>query len=90
MQGVVHKSANQCHKNFRMEVVSTDKGPLRRIIREAILIKDALEGEKAVVDSVKQEIDIEIKKKIKLLNSKREFHLPTLGSSQPNNIANLL
>merc|ERR1712082_65573 len=36
-------------QGFQMEVVSRDKGPLRRVLREAIRIRDVLDGEEVVV-----------------------------------------
>ena len=87
-KGVTYISSN-CHLNFRMEVTAKDKGPLRRIIREAVLIKNAIEGEKVTVKVTKEDLEHEIQKKIELLNSKREFHLPTL-STNATSISSLL
>ena len=88
-KGVVHRGAN-CNKNFRMNVVSRDKGALRRIIREAVLIKNAIEGETVKINKVEEEISKDIIRKVMLLNGKREFNLPTLCSNQPTNISRLM
>ena len=60
---------------YGMEVEPRDKDPMRRILREAIRIKKALGGEKMVINGFegkKKEVNI------KLLNSKREFYLPSI------------
>ena len=69
-----------------MEVGCKDKDPMRRILREAIRIKDAMEGEEYKTRVVEEGIEKEIKAKLRLLNSKREFHLPTLGAPKVRNI----
>ena len=68
--------------NFEMEVVGIDKDPLRRIIREAIRIKDDSTEEQKRITIRVNEIEKEITCRLRLLNSKREFHLPKMGSSQ--------
>ena len=69
---------------FRMEVVGRDKCPLRRVLREAVRIKDALEFGEVKVATPEEEIEEEIRRKINLLNSKREFYLPVIGSNTQN------
>ena len=69
---------------FRMEVVGRDKCPLRRVLREAVRIKDALEFGEVKVATPGEEIEEEIRRKINLLNSKREFYLPVIGSNTQN------
>ena len=83
---------NSGHEMFQMEVVSSDTDPLRRILREAIRIKDVIEGEEMVIKEKDPEdmLDQEIRAKLRILNSKREFHLPTLGAAQVNNVSNML
>ena len=63
--------------DYRMSLHSTHRDSLRRVIREAVRIKDVKENgmeiEKVVIDDIEKEISI----KLKLLNSKKnEFHLP--------------
>ena len=75
---------------FKMDVVSKDRDPLRRILREAIRIRDVHEGEDLEVRTVENGIEKEIKARLMLLNSKREFHLPNLGAARVANIADNL
>jgi len=60
-------------EGHRVDVTSTDKDPFRRIIREALTIKDVIDGESK--ELVTNFGDQEHKKsfKVGLLNSKREF-----------------
>ena len=85
----LHKGAN-CFKNFHMEVTSCDKDPLRRILREAIAIKDACEGEKMTIRMFKDDVEGEVQAKVMLLNSKREIHLPTLATGSVSSISSQL
>ena len=72
---------------FKMEIIAKDRDPLRRILREAIRIRDVIEGEEIEIKKVNQDnLEEEIRVKLSLLNSKREFHLPTLGAYRANNI----
>ena len=60
---------------YGMKVEPRDKDSMRRILREAIRIKKALGGERMIIegsDGGRKEA------KIKLLNSKREFYLPSI------------
>ena len=60
---------------FGVQVEKRDKDAMRRILREAIRIMKALGGEKMTVErdeGQKKEVGI------KLLNSKREFFLPSI------------
>ena len=83
--------------DFKMVVTSLDKDPLRRISREAIRIRDSLEGEEIIIEFPKDDLTKAKKDKIKtdpkatvsLLNSKREFFLPRLGGGVTN-IGNML
>ena len=43
---------------FRMEIIGRDKDPLRRVLREAVRIKGALEGEEFKVTTIEEEIEI--------------------------------
>ena len=73
---------------FEMKVVSKDRDPLRRILREALRIRDVMEGEQIkIMRTTHENIEEEIKVKLQLLNSKREFHLPILGSMKTASIA---
>ena len=79
---------------FKMIVSKPDKGPLRRILREAVRIRTGLEGEEIKIkidqseEEVTRSISREIKMRVHLLNSKREFHLPVMAASRVANITN--
>ena len=77
-------------ESFRMDVVSKDEDSLRRILREAVRIKDVLEGEEVEVKTMEEGVEREIKAKLAILNSKREFHLPTLGASRVRGVVDNL
>ena len=88
-QGEKYKNRDS-YKNYRMELTGIDRGPLRRVLREAIAIKDNLEGLRTKISVLKNDIEKEIAVKIQLMNSKREFHLPVLGSAQVSSISSQL
>ena len=61
-----------------MTLKATDKCPLRRVVREAVRLKDLKEQETVKVTLMVEDVEKEIMVKIKLLNSKKnEYHLPT-------------
>ena len=72
--------------DYRMEVVGQDKDPMRRIIREAIRIKDA--------DKEVSEVAVEVENhdggdrtevemvKVSLMNDKKEWFLPRIIAVQ--------
>ena len=75
--------------DFKMEVVALDKDPMRRIIREALRIKDADRGVSEVDVEVEQSVDggATIKKvvekvKVSLMNDKKELFLPRIIAVQ--------
>jgi len=80
-----HPEANHDPNHFQMEMTSTDKDPLRHIIQEAILIKHSIDGDKEKIkihkgDNMEKEIEVPVK----LINSKREFFLPTINGTGTN------
>ena len=75
-------------EDFEMKVLKTYKDPLRRVIREAVKIKDVKECEEETVSVTVGDVETEIRYKVKLLNSKLiEFHLPTSVAHDVQGIA---
>ena len=70
-----------------MTVKSTEKCSLRRVVREAVRLKDLKENETRKVSLTVKDIEKEIEVKIKLLNTKNEYHLPTTISGGIHGLA---
>ena len=71
-----------CQEDYEMVIISKDKDVMRRLLREAIRIKRAVDGKEEVM-RVKlrvqgQEEETEIKVPILLLNSHTEWYMPRL------------
>ena len=56
------------------------RDPLHRIVREGVLIKKVLDGEKARLEIENKEVDVPIV----LLNSKREWFKPNIMAGVQN------
>ena len=77
--------------DFIMEVIKSDRCPLRRVLREAVRIRDGMEEEDIKLNDQEEDIEgaisREIEARIELLNSKREFYLPVIGASRLAGVA---
>ena len=74
----LRKPSDGTFEDVRMIIEATDRCPLRRVLREAIKIKDVKEKEEEIQKVVVNNIEKEIRYKLKLLNTKtNEFYLPT-------------
>ena len=62
-------------EDFRMELCKVDRDPMRRVLREAIRIKRAGDGEVIEIPDADGKMT---KVKITLLNDKREWFCPTI------------
>ena len=62
-------------EDFRMELCKVDRDPMRRVLREAIRIKRAGDGEVMEIPDADGKMT---KVKITLLNDKREWFCPTI------------
>ena len=62
-------------EDFRMELCKADSNPMRRVLREAIRIKRAGDGEVMEIPDADGKMT---KVKITLLNDKREWFCPTI------------
>lgn len=65
---------------FKVEISGRDKDPLRRILREAIKIRSVLDGEVLEITENTENGELKVNAKLELLNSKREWFLPTVIS----------
>ena len=83
-----HLSSNHREENisipidrlFRVHISGRDRDPMRRVLREAVKIRSALDGEKVDVavetngEGEEQKVDVEIN----LLNTKNEWFQPNI------------
>ena len=61
-----------------MILLKSDKDSLRRVLREAVKIKDVKENDRETATFTVEDIEKEITFRLKLLNSKKnEYYLPT-------------
>ena len=75
---------NEIRNKVQMELENVDNKPLNRILREAIRIRDTLEGETTNIKwknpiTGKEELN---KANVKLINTKREFNMPVLSKGK--------
>ena len=69
---------NLSTKYFEMNITAVDKDPLRRIVREAVKIRETINGEEVKITVKKEDQEDEVSRKITLINGKREYFLPTI------------
>ena len=70
--------------NYRMAIEAVDNKPLNRIVRKGIRIKNTIDGEirKIQIQDPRTGVKKMIKVKLKLMNSKTEFHMPKIKSGK--------
>ena len=71
-------------EKVQMELHAVDNKPLNRIVREGITIKNTIDGEvrKIKIQDPRTGVKKMIKVKLKLMNSKTEFHMPKIKSGK--------
>ena len=73
---------------FYADVTRSDKDPLRRVLRESLLIRDAMEGAqrklKVTVRHEGQDVEEDGDFEVSLLNSKAEYFKPNIISGLSN------